>query len=796
MKIITTFLPLILLLTITSTTTKPLLAAAGTTAIAPDQVLDISGKKLRAGVDYYIIEAPIPKDRDGYGLGLAGGRCPVHVSARVGFGGDSMSFRPNNYTKNDAVPVSTDLNIVLSGLVPCDNSKLWRIGDYNATSKQWYVVTSRDGEGNPGPKTVKNWFKIEKYEGYYKLVYCPSVCKSCKVPCKNVGLADDKETGDKRLALTDVPCTLISHTGSERIDSTSSLRGLVTGESIPIGSPKIDMQQFHFVFYPRNAIIERNPSLFGFMTSLTIKLSGFQTRNKTKAKRVLIQVVKISRGYSFGQKFLSLLVLQEAVGSIKDDLIVMVFLFGRCTILALDKGFNFVINSLFEHICFALSEPLYFFHEICYHVCKVPLTSIVFLSQRGICRSVFHRICSLFLLGGSSLFSHLLKPIWVAVYLETRVLCMPVCIAMIAMFILLGDILSFEAAPIILWLVGLPHHCATGFKGVEVQDLRPHNIIVWVETHQELHQLKRCIQISNSFGKIASALAACARRQGDQSCQLVPILGALLTPYLSSRRSQRAFEVLQNTNSSAISLEIELTIHDFIMESTVFHFLNSVRSSGAGIDPSTNPILSFASSAVKIPTLQAGSSTQEPEEVRDTSGNLVRNSANYFILPSSAADAASGVALAATGNTTCPLDVVVAESDPQVRQQFGFVPWNYKKGVVRVSTDVNVIHSFPTSCAPSSVTVCRLEDDETDGQWFVGSGGVLGNPGGETIRNWFKIEKHGSDDYKFVYCPSVCETCSDVLCKDVGIFVDGNGNRRLALTDVPFGVKFQRACCE
>lgn len=183
---------------------------------------------------------------------------------------------------------------------------------------------------------------------------------------------------------------------------------------------------------------------------------------------------------------------------------------------------------------------------------------------------------------------------------------------------------------------------------------------------------------------------------------------------------------------------------------------------------------------------------EETEEVRDTSGNIVRNSANYFILPSSIqCGTRCGIALLKTGNNTCPLDVV--EEDEAM--QFAFVPANFKKGVIRISTDLNVIHSFPTNCSPSSVTVWKLDQvDVETGQRFVTTGGVQGNPGPETIDNWFKIEKFESA-YKLVYCPTMCESC-EVVCKDIGIFLDENRNTRFALSDFPFGVKFQRACCE
>lgn len=182
---------------------------------------------------------------------------------------------------------------------------------------------------------------------------------------------------------------------------------------------------------------------------------------------------------------------------------------------------------------------------------------------------------------------------------------------------------------------------------------------------------------------------------------------------------------------------------------------------------------------------------EQPEEVRDTSGNLVRNSANYFILPSSIqCGTRCGMALLNT-NKTCPLDVV--EEDEAM--QFSFVPFNFKKGVIRVSTDLNVIHSFPTNCSTSSVTVWKLDKvDVATSQRFVTTGGVQGNPSRETVDNWFKIERFESG-YKFVFCPTVCKEC-EFVCKDIGIFLDENRNTRFVLSDFPFGVKFQRACCE
>lgn len=112
------------------------------------------------------------------------------------------------------------------------------------------------------------------------------------------------------------------------------------------------------------------------------------------------------------------------------------------------------------------------------------------------------------------------------------------------------------------------------------------------------------------------------------------------------------------------------------------------------------------------------------------------------------------------------------------------------KGVIRVSTDQNIKFSLETAC--SEGTVWKLDDyDTATRHYFVTTGGVVGNPGPDTITNWFKIEKYDTD-YKLTYCPSVCDSCR-VMCQNIGVFVDTNGNRRLALVDKPLKVQFQLA---
>jgi len=191
-----------------------------------------------------------------------------------------------------------------------------------------------------------------------------------------------------------------------------------------------------------------------------------------------------------------------------------------------------------------------------------------------------------------------------------------------------------------------------------------------------------------------------------------------------------------------------------------------------------------------------GGADASPRQVIDTEGKKVRAGVDYYIrpVPTTPCDGrgpcvvGSGyVLIARSSNHTCPLSVAVVEGFRGLAVTF--TPVTPKKGVIRVSTDLNIKTSLTnTSCSESTVWKLDAFDDST-GQWFVTTGGVLGNPGKDTIDNWFKIEEY-DDDYKLVFCPTVCNFCKP-LCRNVGVFRDSNGNQRVALTDEPYKVRFQ-----
>lgn len=197
------------------------------------------------------------------------------------------------------------------------------------------------------------------------------------------------------------------------------------------------------------------------------------------------------------------------------------------------------------------------------------------------------------------------------------------------------------------------------------------------------------------------------------------------------------------------------------------------------------PVFLFAFAAKPFPARAAGAAH---DPVLDIAGDKLRTGVDYYILPV-IRGRGGGLTLGSTRNKTCPLDVVQEQFEVSHGLPLTFSPVKPKKGVVRVSTDLNIRFSAATICVQS--TVWKLDSfDESTSQWFVTTGGIEGNPGRETTSNWFKIEKYDKD-YKLVFCPTVCNFCK-VLCRDVGIYIV-DGQRSLALNDVPFRVMFKKA---
>ncbi|KAL8266518.1 hypothetical protein R6Q59_003862 [Mikania micrantha] len=163
----------------------------------------------------------------------------------------------------------------------------------------------------------------------------------------------------------------------------------------------------------------------------------------------------------------------------------------------------------------------------------------------------------------------------------------------------------------------------------------------------------------------------------------------------------------------------------------------------------------------------------------------LRTGVKYYAMPTDVDGFGGSMFPAPVGNKSCPLGVVGTITEG-LGLPLIITPVNPKKGVIRVSTDVNIKFQGSNKCHESNVW--KLKYDKSIKEYAVMLGGVEGNPGKETLDNWFKIEKTTDgmrDGYKFVFCPSVCSDCK-VMCRDIG----HSGYSRLVLGGEPLLVEF------
>lgn len=195
-------LPLLLLLLLLLILSPPTTTSAATTT-----VLDINGHPLRADTEYFIL--PVFRGRGG-GLTLLPkndtASCPLFVGQEFQeiSSGLPIKLFPVN-PKQKLISLSSDLNFVFEAASICITSNTWQLVLEEETGRR--LVGSSGSRGNPGVKTVSNWFKIEKAGSGkfdYKIVYCPSVCNFCKVMCGDLGVFIEKD-GRRLLGFTDQP---------------------------------------------------------------------------------------------------------------------------------------------------------------------------------------------------------------------------------------------------------------------------------------------------------------------------------------------------------------------------------------------------------------------------------------------------------------------------------------------------------------------------------------------------------------------------------------------------------------
>ncbi|WKA09018.1 hypothetical protein VitviT2T_026697 [Vitis vinifera] len=104
-------------------------------------------------------------------------------------------FSPVN-PKKGVIRVSTDHNIEFS------ESTVWKLDEYDESIRKLFVTTG-GVERNPSIQNLSNWFRIEKYEDDYKLVFYPTTCDFCRPICGDIDIYI--QDGYRCLALSDVP---------------------------------------------------------------------------------------------------------------------------------------------------------------------------------------------------------------------------------------------------------------------------------------------------------------------------------------------------------------------------------------------------------------------------------------------------------------------------------------------------------------------------------------------------------------------------------------------------------------
>ncbi|KFK33832.1 hypothetical protein AALP_AA5G065800 [Arabis alpina] len=162
--------------------------------------------------------------------------------------------------------------------------------------------------------------------------------------------------------------------------------------------------------------------------------------------------------------------------------------------------------------------------------------------------------------------------------------------------------------------------------------------------------------------------------------------------------------------------------------------------------------------------------------VTDANGEIIFNG-SYYVFPIDAEG--GGVNLSGRGGKPCPLEIVQNSSNSELGIPIKFSYWKSNVGFVPESESLNIeMDIVATTCGQSTYWSVDESDSERK-MWFLSAG-----PKPEMFH--FQIQKTGDFfSYKFVVCPSWIESRDG--CVDVGIFVDENGVRRLALdTNLPF----------
>ncbi|KAI4352000.1 hypothetical protein L6164_006293 [Bauhinia variegata] len=206
----------------------------------------------------------------------------------------------------------------------------------------------------------------------------------------------------------------------------------------------------------------------------------------------------------------------------------------------------------------------------------------------------------------------------------------------------------------------------------------------------------------------------------------------------------------------------------------------------------TSPFLALSFLLLAFTTMPFPSSA-ESEPVLDTVGEKLRAGQSYLILPAGGGPALS---LGHYENDSCPLFVIKPKVKHVPRgQPVTFFSVNPQRGqFIGTSTDLNIKFTKKSSeCAANSM-VWRVIKRITEAR-FIGTDGVEGNPGRDTLFNWFQIQKAAGNGYSLVFCPTEICQCQ-LACSELGIYVGEDKKNYVGFADPgrfqPLRIVFKR----
>ncbi|CAH8334565.1 unnamed protein product [Eruca vesicaria subsp. sativa] len=191
-----------------------------------------------------------------------------------------------------------------------------------------------------------------------------------------------------------------------------------------------------------------------------------------------------------------------------------------------------------------------------------------------------------------------------------------------------------------------------------------------------------------------------------------------------------------------------------------------------------NPMFYFLLALTAI--LAVTASPGEP--VLDTHGNIIFGG-SYYVLPRITGAAGGGLTLASRGENWCPLYIGQETSEVNMGIPVILSDWLSRVAFVPESANLNIKMDVGATLCPQSTYwhVPPVAPGTVVEALFIVAGS-------KPLNGFFQIKKieDALGGYTIVFCVKNNE------CRDIGIFVDRYGVRRLALSSTPFQVRFMK----